>query len=159
MTRLEWLKGFWRRVAKLGPDDCWPWTGATVDGYGQLKRQDGKNIYAHRASVEIDRGRVVPRNRVVMHICDNPLCVNPRHLRVATQKDNVADMHAKGRANTVVLKGDEHGSTKVSEANVVAIHLAWASRRTRPVTQQELAQRFGVSQAQISRIVNGKRRR
>jgi len=159
MTRDEWVKGFWRRVLKLGAKSCWPWLGTLKDGYGQLKREDGQtNIYAHRASMEIAYGVPVPTHLVVMHHCDNPRCVNPHHLEVATQRKNVLDMHAKGRAPDVVLRGDAHGSTKVTDASVRAIRKAWAERHVTGVTQTLLAKRFGVSQAQISRIVNNKRR-
>jgi hypothetical protein len=160
MTRAEWVRGFWRRVIKLGATACWPWTGTLKDGYGQLKRQDGQtNIYAHRASVEIAHGVPVPSHLVVMHRCDNPRCVNPLHLKVGTQLENVRDMHAKGRQSTVVLRGDQHGSTKVSDASVRIIRKLWADRHKTKLTQSAIAEHFGITQAQVSRIVNGKRRK
>lgn len=161
MTRKDWIEGYYARVVKLGARQCWLWTGHLKDGYGQLKRQDGQtNVYAHRVAMELKYGRRIPSELVVMHTCDNPRCCNPQHLRVATQKDNMADMHAKGRANTVSLTGDDHGSTKISDANVEVIRSLWARRRElRDITQTKLAKRFGVSQAQISRIVNEKRRK
>lgn len=159
MTHDEWIAGFWARVFKAGAKSCWLWKGTIKDGYGQLKRPDGTNVYAHRASVEIRNGRRVPDHLVVMHTCDNPRCVNPHHLRVATQRENVLDMHRKGRAPTQVLKGDRHGSSKVSDAEVKAMRAAWAERHVTKVTQVALAEQYGITQAQVSRIVNGKRRR
>jgi hypothetical protein len=160
MTRAEWEAGFWRRVIKLGAKACWPWTGTLKDGYGQLKREDGQtNIYAHRASVEITRRIIVPSTLVVMHTCDNPRCVNPQHLRVATQRENVLDMHRKGRAASNVIRGDRHGSTKISDHDVTAMKQLWSRRHQTAVTQQQLAQRYGITQAQVSRILNGKRRK
>lgn len=159
MTREEWIAGFWARVIKLGAKTCWPWQGTLKDGYGQLKQQDGQtNIYAHRASMEITHGVPVPGHLVVMHRCDNPRCVNPHHLRIATQRANVIDMHRKGRAPKTSKRGDAHASTKVSDADVAKIRALWAARHRTMVTQTALAERFGVTQAQISRIVNGKRR-
>lgn len=158
MTRDEWVKGFWRRVLRLGARQCWLWRGTLTDGYGQLKRPDGTNIYAHRASVEIATGRPVPKNRVVMHTCDNPRCVNPAHLRVATQKANVQDMHRKGRAVNNYQRGNDHHSSKISEQQVADMRRQWDSRRTERVTQQQLADQYGITQAQVSRIVNRKRR-
>lgn len=146
---------------RLGARQCWPWTGTLTDGYGQLKREDGQtNIYAHRASVEIHTGRPVPSDRVVMHTCDNPRCVNPAHLRVATQLANVRDMHRKGRANPTSPKGDAHGSSKLLESQVLEIRARWANRHAagERLTQRDLADAYGVSQSQISRILNGKRR-
>ena len=160
MTRDEWVTGFWRRVIRLGAKSCWPWTGTLKDGYGQLKKQDGQtNMYAHRASVEITRRLVVPSTLVVMHTCDNPRCVNPMHLRVATQRDNVLDMHRKGRAASVTMRGDRHKSTKISDHDVAALKHAWSKRGQTAVPQEHLAQRYGITQAQVSRIVNGKRRK
>lgn len=160
MTRAEWIAGFWRRVLRLGSRVCWPWQGTLTDGYGQLKREDGQtNVYAHRASVEIHTGRRVPDHKVVMHTCDNPRCVNPAHLRVATQLDNVHDMLAKGRQGTRVLRGDQHGSSKVSDAEVSEIRRLWAQRATQPITQAQLAARYGITQTQVSRIVNKQRRK
>lgn len=161
MTRDQWIKGFWKRVLKLGARQCWEWQGHRVDGtYGQLKREDNKtNVYAHRASVEIHRGFPVPGSLKVLHTCDNPPCVNPAHLRVGTQRDNVLDMYSKGRGSKTSLSGDDHGSTKVSDSNVRRIRMLWRSRRVTRITQMQLASRFGVTQAQISRIVSNKRRK
>lgn len=159
MTRDKWIAGFWRRVLRGGAKACWPWLGTLKDGYGQLKREDGQtNIYAHRASLEIKFNRRIPEHLVVMHTCDNPRCVNPHHLRVATQRDNVLDMHRKGRGHNVVLRGDQHGSTKIKDADVEALRAAWDQRHKTGVTQTQLAERYGVTQAQVSRIVNKKRR-
>lgn len=75
---------------------CWPWTGSTAKGYGQIK-VDGVVLRAHRVAYEIVCGQIGPDDHI-MHTCDNPLCVNPRHLRLGSREDNMADMAAKGRA-------------------------------------------------------------
>jgi len=85
---------FWARVRKT--DACWLWTGTTtLAGYGQL-RVNGKKIYTHRFVLALF-GREVPSGLVVMHSCDVPACVNPDHLSVGTDGDNVRDAVRKGR--------------------------------------------------------------
>lgn len=92
----------WRYVDKRGPDECWPWTGGcVVGGYGVVVLGGGKRQRANRAMWEITNGPIPPgegyHGTVVMHTCDNPICVNPDHLRIGTQGDNTLDMCAKGR--------------------------------------------------------------
>lgn len=84
---------FWSRVDKS--NDCWIWTGAVASGYGAC-RYKGKQTTAHRVAYELEVG-LIPTGLVVMHRCDNPLCVKPDHLVVGTQSENLRDMVAKGR--------------------------------------------------------------
>lgn len=75
---------------------CWLWAGSkNADGYGTVSL-NGKNQKAHRVSYEVFNGPI-PSNMVVMHKCDRPACVNPEHLTLGVQSDNVADMDRKGR--------------------------------------------------------------
>ena len=90
---------FWEKVRKGG--GCWLWTGNRHRrGYGILGlRREGKRTIsakAHRLSWEIHNGPI-PAGMVVCHHCDNPPCVNPSHLFLGTQVDNIRDMVAKGR--------------------------------------------------------------
>lgn len=79
-----------------GPDECWLWQGATngTNDYGTLGIR-GRTLYAHRVAWEEANGRPVPAGLVVRHSCDNPPCINPAHLDVGTQQDNVDDMMAR----------------------------------------------------------------
>lgn len=76
---------------------CWLWEGGTVvRGYGVAFLPGGKATGAHRAMLIAHGAKLTPSD-VVLHSCDMPGCVNPDHLRVGTQADNMADMSRKGR--------------------------------------------------------------
>lgn len=85
---------FWNRVDKSG--ECWEWLGGKDrDGYGRIVI-NGKWWGSHRLSYTLVKGEI-PKGLVICHSCDNPGCVNPSHLFVGTQTDNVKDMDSKGR--------------------------------------------------------------
>ncbi|WP_284984258.1 HNH endonuclease signature motif containing protein [Arthrobacter sp. efr-133-TYG-118] len=85
MPKLTPAERFWAKVEKT--PGCWNWTASKNEhGYGRF-RTEGRVVKAHRAAYEIARGPIPPR-LVVDHICHNPGCVNPDHLRLATHKQN-----------------------------------------------------------------------
>lgn len=86
---------FWKYVDKSG--DCWIWTGARYPaGYGAFGPKGTGAMGAHRYSWMLAHGEI-PDGLSVLHKCDVRCCVNPAHLFLGTQKDNIADMVAKGR--------------------------------------------------------------
>lgn len=126
---------------------CWEWTAAKYStGYGSI-RIDGKQRGAHRASYELFCGPI-PDGLHVCHNCDNKACVNPEHLFLGTNADNMADKVAKGRQQK--LRGTESGRAKLAEADVIAI------RAAKGVTQRTLAAQYLVSQRLICAIRSGK---
>ncbi|MBS0242356.1 MAG: HNH endonuclease, partial [Proteobacteria bacterium] len=83
---------------------CWPWTGSVMNanGYGQVSaksRLTGKPTMhsAHTVAWELANSTTIPLGRIVRHVCHNPLCQNPAHLRLGTNADNVADDKAAGK--------------------------------------------------------------
>lgn len=85
---------FWEKVEKT--DSCWIWIGAKKrQGYGVFVI-DGKQKLAHRIAYSLTRGPV-PESVVLLHACDNRMCVNPSHLVPGTNQQNREDMFYKGR--------------------------------------------------------------
>lgn len=130
-----------------GPDACWLWRGALhPNGYGTLGIE-GRTRYAHRAAWEASHGGI-PSGLSVLHRCDNPPCVNPSHLFLGTQSDNMADKAAKGRGP----RGETNPQARLTVAEVLAI------RELRGLASPtEIASRFGIRRAHVFRIFNRER--
>jgi len=89
------IERFWNKVKIIQQDDCWIWTGATVKKYGEFAFE-GKIQSTHRVSWQIHFG-TIPDGMDVLHHCDNPPCINPKHLFLGTHSDNMQDAKRKGR--------------------------------------------------------------
>lgn len=92
---------FAARVVKgEGDDACWAFTGCRIGraGYGQIVRENGERVYAHRFAWELEHGQI-PAGLTILHGCDNPRCVRVSHLSLGTQGENIADCLMKGRRN------------------------------------------------------------
>jgi hypothetical protein len=88
-------------------DECWEWLGSKYkNNYGQFHR-NGIHAYSHRVSYEYFICSI-PEGMLVLHKCDNPSCVNPNHLFLGTQKDNMQDMIKKGRQNIYDRSGEKN---------------------------------------------------
>jgi hypothetical protein len=135
-------------------DECWEWKGATDSyGYGKcLFKLHGKRIqFAHVASYEFFIGR--RHGLKVCHSCDNPICVNPNHLWLGTQKQNVHDMMKKGRREWHGLRGEDNWHSKLTMEQVKEIKKLY---KTGKYTQQDLADKFKVSSWPIYAVLKGK---
>jgi hypothetical protein len=136
---------FWRKVAKVAPDECWQWIGAkNPHGYGHIGsggRGEG-HLLAHRVSWQIANGQPIPDGMLVMHSCDNPACVNPAHLSLGTYADNVADMDVKGRRVRLAPMGEDHHQSVLT---VELVRYIRASSKG----NQELATEIGVTRATV----------
>lgn len=138
---------FWGWVKRGREENCWEWTGSlNPNGYGQFTWRTGnkRSHLASRVSYTLTHGEIPP-GLFVCHKCDNPKCCNPHHLFLGTAKDNMQDCARKGRMNTAGLKGEKHGSAKITEKDVRDIR---ASRKR----NCDLAPQYGLTPEAISSI-------
>jgi len=133
--------------ARETPDGCWLFTGSrTLDGYGTIGfEKRGQTIRTHRLAWLLWKG-LIPPGQQVLHRCDRPACVNPEHLFLGTQKENVQDMLRKGRAGNT--RGERNGRAKLTWRGVEVIRAAPRKHGLHP----QLAKRFGVGVSAIMRI-------
>lgn len=137
---------FWSKVEKQ--DGCWLWRGCVrSDGYGAIYVGGALHMErAHRVSVYLHTGRFP--SGVVLHACDVRLCVNPAHLSVGTQADNVRDMIRKGRG--VYPIGTGRKSAKMTDdlvRQMLAEHAAGG------VLTKTLAEKYGIHESTAQKIV------
>jgi hypothetical protein len=146
----EVVNRFWRFVGNTDENECWLWTGSLSSHFGQARfSYKNKTLLAYRVSYEIHKG-TIPDGKIIRHMCDNAWCVNPEHLEIGTQQDNIRDMIERGRAiYPPKRKGEEHAGAKLTQQQVHEI-------RSSTLTGVELAKQYNVSRALISRIKNKK---
>jgi hypothetical protein len=140
---------FWSRV-KRG-SGCWIWNGQIMDGYGFL-HFDRKRKYAHRMSWELHHG-AIPLRLVVCHECDNPPCVNPKHMFLGTNQDNVRDRFLKGRS----AKGNRNGS-RIHARKLNLIKASEIRKRYAEggVSQKLIGMEFGVSRSTVEDVIKNR---
>lgn len=149
MFNEDFIKRFEAKFVKGGEDDCWEWQGAGGK-YGFMKLPGSRiNEYSHRLSYMIYKAEFEGSDQV-LHECDNPRCVNPRHLFLGSQKQNMQDMKMKDRH----LNGEKNSKAKLTEDQVKEI-LGWLELKE--FSQKTIAAEFGVGQMEISRISRGLR--
>lgn len=126
---------------------CFVWLRSLErDGYGQFWYKN-KKYKAHRWAYEQVHGSI-PSGLFVLHKCDNPACVNPKHLFLGTNSDNMLDTVRKGRKVAPVFHGEEHGMAILTEAKVRRIR----QRIARGDRQCDVARDFGISAPLVYRI-------
>ncbi len=127
-------------------NNCWEWKKTKLkNGYG-VYCFHGERIYAHRKSYEFHNNVKLNREEMICHKCDNPLCINPDHLFLGSQFDNIKDGIDKGR-----IKGKSH-----SKEIVLKIRKLYNSGEYKQI---ELSRMFGVEQSVVSGIINYKKRK
>lgn len=138
------LERFWKYVEKT--DTCWNWKASlNTYGYGCFW-WNRKQHQSHRVSWYIKYGK--HSDKLLLHSCDNPACVNPEHLREGAQSDNMKDKVGRRRQAT----GESHGQSRLTEEQVVAI----LKKHSEGASTRKLGKEYNVSKTAILYIIKGK---
>lgn len=149
MISFRHKKVFRESINKI-PRGCWEWVGHRFwSGYGRIYIKP-KYRRAHRVSWEIKHGEI-PKGMCVCHKCDNPACVRPSHLFLATHAENMIDKKNKNRAYR--MKGVEHHQCKLTEKQVREIRKKYVPYK---MSTNKLGKIYGVSKATIQAIISSK---
>ena len=143
----RFTKEFIKDRVSNNENDCWIWNGSKHrQGYGHI-RYNGKTALAHRVSWMIYNGGISEGIKVC-HYCDEPSCVNPEHLFLGTQLDNVEDCIKKGRFTRNIPK------TRRIKLNWEQVHQI-KTLHGEGMKRKELEKKFNVSQTCIAKILTG----
>ena len=152
---------FEKKIKRGKVDECWPYLGANPY---QCRMNGNVLMGASRIAYQLYVGGI-PEGWYVCHKCDNPRCVNPKHLFAGTPKENTQDMINKGRDNKAkgirnarythpesTARAENHGNAKLS--NVQAIEIV-RLRRT-GMKRLEIANRLGITIGLVRGVIEGK---
>lgn len=132
--------------------NCWNWIGSAAGKkthkYGSLAKGTYGEDKAHRYMYWLCNGNI-PKGKVICHRCDNCLCVNPMHLFLGTQQDNVKDMFQKNRT---LRNGHNNGRAKLTYVKVATIRKLYRATRS---SYESLAKEYKVSKSTIAMIIRG----
>lgn len=153
----KWIDRFIQKVKENSETGCWEWQlSIAKNGYGYIGI-NRKNKLAHREAWKLVNGEI-PWGIFVCHHCDNRKCVNPSHLFLGTNADNVADMVQKQRTRSgenhphwgkSINKGEANGNSILNPEKVKEI---W-NLRGQGWSQQKIANHLGIGQMTVCRVL------
>ncbi len=129
-------------------NECWIWQKQKTSRYGKMTVNGIKSIGAHRFSYEYFNEEI-PDGMFVCHHCDQPKCVNPKHLFLGTPQDNVDDKMRKGRFKCAI--GEKQGHSKLTEKDVIEIKLKLKAG----ISRKNISKEYLVNILTIGKIARG----
>jgi hypothetical protein len=147
------LKRFWSKVDKsTNPDGCWNWKSGKSDrGYGRFGFA-GKTRRAHRMAFALTFGSFCSKLSIC-HSCDNPSCVNPKHLWAGTTAQNMQDMVRKGRKPNTAPKGEKSPQAKLSPSDVLSIRKMYVPWK---MSRGKIAKFYNVKRSTVQAVLERK---
>lgn len=139
------LRRFWAMVDNKKHTECWEWMGQKKFGYGVIAIER-KSVKATRLMYYFFKG-FVPETKLIMHSCDNPSCVNPSHLSLGTNQENINDSINKGRS----ARGERTGRAKLTEEQVREIRRTYHNGTA---STYELSKVYKIDPSNVFRIIN-----
>lgn len=135
---------------KQSDSGCFEWVG-TKDrhGYGMIK-VGRRSMLAHRVSKIISLGSTLERNKFVCHTCDNRSCINPDHLWIGSNADNMADMKAKGRSHLCSRPRERRADCKITVADIEQMRRL----KAQGMQVKDIAARFSTHPNYAGRLIN-----
>ncbi len=149
-----WYEPLGDKLRRIGwtitSNGCWEWRGyRTKQGYGQIAVPGTrKSVPVHRVAYETWIGPIPDDQPIVRHKCDNPPCINPEHLEIGTQADNVQDKVVRGRC----IRGESLSWAKMTDETVLEMRQKFSSGISRAI----LAKQYGISWSMADKICSGK---
>lgn len=144
------IKRFYGSYKKGGKAECWEWNKHSPSTkYGQFYIKD-VSVRPNRLSYYLHKGKI-PTGKIICHTCDNPPCVNPKHLYAGTYRDNTNDAINRGRHKYPGYRGEKNGNNTLKEKEVIKIKKLFEKGEI----PSSLARKFNVSRRCIYHIVQG----
>jgi len=151
-TVIGFIKRFWSKVNRKGPNECWLWMGSCKEngypqlGVGSITNGTRTMRMAHRLSWLIHFGEVPPK-KYVLHHCDTPRCVNPNHLYLGGNAENARDAVNRNR----IRHGVTHPHAKLNEKKVKRVRKMFAAGKN----FSQIAAKMKVSPSTIQQVITG----
>ena len=131
--------------------NCHYWIAATTKfGYGKLNNGNKSWVLAHRFVWEQKNGEI-PKEMLVLHHCDNPSCVNVKHLYLGNYQDNANDRELRKRGN--YANGINHGANKLLPSQVYEIRDAYDTGK---YSFRQLGKIYGIDGKSVADIIDRK---
>lgn len=157
----DWAEGqrkrFWKLVKPYKNGKCWKWLGSINKnsranhglGYAKFHMEPKHSrLNAHRISYILTKKRAIPAGMFACHSCDNPACVNPKHIWIGTNRDNQMDASKKGRSAKPF--GELQANSKLNKSQVLKMR----EMANKGICQRRISEKFGISFQHVNKIIH-----